>query len=299
MAERWQAQGERGSGALMRLIAWIALNIGYRAGRILLYPICLYFLIFSIDARRASAGYLRRILGRRPRMADLFRHYFCFAATILDRPYFLTGRFESYDIQIHGEEALLRLVDRGQGGILMGAHIGSFEILRCLADRKAHIDLKVMMHRQTTQRINRILDELNPEHVGNVIELGRPDSVMRAYDVIAGGGFVGILADRNSKGEKCAAVPFLGDEAMFPLGPAMLAAVAQCPIVTFFAIYRGGRRYDIYFELLCDRAPADYRRKPESLTALVAGFAGKMEARCRDAPYNWFNFFEFWKGDGN
>jgi predicted LPLAT superfamily acyltransferase len=75
----------------------------------------------------------------------------------------------------------------------------------------------------------------------------------------------------------------------------MLAAVAQCPVIAFFPIYRGRRRYDIYFERLCERAPADYRGNPEALQMLVAEFAGLMEARCRDAPYNWFNFFDFWK----
>jgi predicted LPLAT superfamily acyltransferase len=295
MGEAWQAQDERGSTVLIRLIAWIALKVGYRAGRLLLYPICLYFLVFSVTARRASADYLLRSLRRSPGMGDLFRHYFCFAATILDRPYFLTGRFDSYDIRIHGEEVLKGLVESGQGGILMGAHIGSFEVLRCLAYRQGDIDLKIMMHTETTQRIGRILNELNPEFSRDVIELGRPDSVIRAHKCISDGGFVGILADRNTKGEKCVPVRFLGTEALFPVGPAMLAAVAQCPIIAFFPIYRGGRRYDIYFERLCERVPADYRRNPETLQMLVAKFAGLMEVRCGDAPYNWFNFFDFWK----
>lgn len=297
MGEVWQAQEERGSTALMRLIAWIALKVGYGAGRVLLYPICLYFLIFSVDARRASADYLHRALGQSPGLLDLFRHYFCFASTILDRPYFLTGRFGSYDIRIHGEEVLEGLVEARRGGILMGAHMGSFEVLRCLAHRRGDIDLKIMMHTETTQRIGRILNELNPKYANHVIALGRPDSVIRAHDCVSGGGFVGILADRNSKGEKYVSVPFLGTDAQFPLGPAMLAAVAQCPVIAFFPIYRGGRRYDIYFERLCERPPADYRRNPEALQALIAQYAGMMEERCRDAPYNWFNFYDFWKGN--
>lgn len=297
MGEVWQAQEERGSTVLVRLIAWIALKVGYGAGRMLLYPICLYFLVFSVKARKASADYLRRVLARAPGLRDLFRHYFCFAATILDRPYFLTGRFDTYDIRVHGEDVLQALVDSGRGGILMGAHIGSYEVLRCLAHRRGDIDLKVMMHTETTQRIGRILNELNPEYANHVIGLGRPDSVIRAYDCVSRGGFVGILADRNTKGEKCISVPFLGDEAVFPMGPMMLAGAAKCPVIAFFPIYRGGRRYDIYFKGLCDAVPSDYRRNPEALQALVAKFAGLMEARCRDAPYNWFNFFDFWKGN--
>lgn len=297
MSDTWQTQQERGSSTLVRLIAWIALNIGHAAGHVLLYPICFYFLVFSVQARRSSARYLRRALGRRPNFTDMFRHYFCFAATILDRPYFLTGRFAPYDIRIHGEEVLKDIYQSGQGGILMGAHIGSFEVLRCLAGGRDWLNLKVMMYPENSRRIGKILHELNPDYTKNIIALGQPNSVMRAHETIAAGGFVGILADRNSRGGKQVTIPFLGQDAEFPLGPMMLAAVAKCPVVTFFAIYRGGRRYDIYFEELCERAPGNYRADPDALALLVAKFAGRMEARCLDAPYNWFNFFEFWKSD--
>lgn len=297
MSEAWQAQDERGSSGLVRLIVWIALNVGFSAGRVLLYPICFYFLTFSVRARRASRDYLHRVLGRAPGYADLFRHYMCFASTILDRPYFLAGRFRLYDIRIHGLPALEAMRDTGSGGVLMGAHIGSFEVMRCLATTADWLDLKIMMYPDKSQRINRILDEINPDYAKNVIALGRPDSVMRAYQCIAAGGVVGILADRNTKGGKCVTVPFLGQHAEFPLGPLMLAGAAQCPVVAAFAIYRGARCYDIYFERLCERAPNDYRSNPDALSVLMAEFAEMMEARCRDAPYNWFNFFEFWKGD--
>ena len=297
MSDAWQTQEERGSSGLVRLIAWIALNIGHSAGHLLLYPISLYFLIFSVRARRASAEYLRRVLGRAPGIVDLFRHYFCFASTILDRAYFLMGRFAPYDIRIHGEEVLENIHRKGQGGILMGSHIGSFEVLRCLASGRDWLDLKVMMYPENSQRIGQIIHELNPKYTEDIIALGQPSSVMRAYECIAAGGFVGILADRNTKGGKHVTIPFLGRDADFPLGPMMLAAVAKCPVVTFFAIYRGGRRYDIYFEELCGQAPENYRADPAALTALVTKFAGLMEVRCREAPYNWFNFFEFWKGD--
>lgn len=297
MGEAWQAQRERGSGSLARLIAWIALNVGHGAGQLLLYPICLYFLAFSIRARRASADYLQRVLCRKPRLADLFRHYFCFASTTLDRPYFLTGRFETYDIRMHGQEVLEELRKSGRGAILMGSHIGSFDILRCLADRWGRIELKVMMYSNLSSHMKKIIEEFNPEYEKAVIPLGSAGSVIEAYRTIERGGFVGILADRNSRGDKRLQVPFLGEEAAFPLGPVMLAAAAQCPIVTFFALYRGNRRYDIYFRMLCEKPPSDYRTNQAALHPLVVSFAGMMEKRCREAPYNWFNFYDFWKGD--
>ena len=295
VSEAWQTQEERGSRGLIRFIVWVALRLGHSAGRSLLIPICLYFLIFSIQARRASAGYLRRVLGRAPTFIELFRHYHCFASTLLDRPYFLTGRFAPYDIRVHGEEVISVIHGSGRGGVLLGAHIGSFEVLRCFANTRGWLDLRVMMEMDVSRRTDAILHELNPSYAEHVISLGRPDSAIRAYDCIADGAFVGILADRNTRSGKYVTVPFLGQEAMFPKGPMMLAAAAKCPVVAVFGIYRGNRRYDIYFEQLCEEVPDDYRTNPDTIPALVTDFAGLMEMRCKDAPYNWFNFFDFWK----
>jgi predicted LPLAT superfamily acyltransferase len=297
VSDAWQTQEERGSSGLIRFVIWVALHVGHSAGRFLLIPICLYFLTFSIRARRASADYLRRVLGRAPGVADLFRHYHCFASTLLDRLFFLAGRSASYDIRLHGEEVMLAVQRSGRGGIMMGAHIGSFEVLRCLAGMREWLDLKVMMDMDVSRRTDTILHDLDPSYSNHIIALGRPDSVIRAYEYIANGGFVGILADRDTRGGKQVSVPFLGQEALFPKGPMMLAAAAKCPVIAVFGIYRGGRRYDIYFERLRDNAPDDYRKNPDTITTLVADFARLMEARCRDAPYNWFNFFDFWKGN--
>src|SRR6185312_16083867 len=86
-ASRWAELPERGTPALLRLTGWIALQIGRPFARVLLYPIALYFLVTGQVARSASREYLSRITGRPPRWWDVFRHFHCFAATILDRIY--------------------------------------------------------------------------------------------------------------------------------------------------------------------------------------------------------------------
>jgi len=60
----WAALPERGTPAMLRLIGWIALRIGRRAARLLLFPITFYFLISAKAARRVSRDYLMRIRGR-------------------------------------------------------------------------------------------------------------------------------------------------------------------------------------------------------------------------------------------
>src|SRR5437763_16741866 len=81
---------------------WLALRCGRRVARLFLVPICAYFLLFSPRARNTSREYLSLALGRRPRLSDLWRHYFTFATTFLDLVYFIAWQFERFDIAVRG-----------------------------------------------------------------------------------------------------------------------------------------------------------------------------------------------------
>ncbi len=297
MAEVWQKKRERGSRPMIRLVAWIALSFGYSMARVLMYPICLYFFLFSASSRRASRDYLGRILGRVPGARDIFRHHHTFAATILDRFYFLSGRTDGYDIRFHGLELIEGYLAQGRGCLLLGAHLGSFDVLRVLAEQRSGLTIKVLMFPENSRRIGETLAALNPDMAKAVIPLGKPQSIMEAHRCLANGEFVGLLADRNTRGNKRFATPFLGEDAEFPLGPMMLAALADQPVIMFFGLYRGGRRYDVHFELLAEHVPREYCKKPEMLHGMVEQYAARLEAHCRSAPYNWFNFYDFWARD--
>jgi len=94
----WLRYGERGSVFAYRLIGRIALLLGRRVTRLLLYPICLYYMLFNRATVCASRDYLGRILGRPARLGEVFRHHFTFAAVLLDRAYFYAGQLDHFDL---------------------------------------------------------------------------------------------------------------------------------------------------------------------------------------------------------
>ena len=108
---------------MLRVMSWISLRLGRRTGRAVLHLIAAYFLLFAPASRRASGNYLGRALGRPPRWSDIYRHFLTFAATIHDRIYLVNHRFELFDIEVHGEDALLRLLSAGQGVFLMAEKV--------------------------------------------------------------------------------------------------------------------------------------------------------------------------------
>src|SRR5689334_12360148 len=107
-ADRWAELPERGTPVSLRLCGWIAVHLGRSVSRLLLYPITWYFLITGREARLASREYLTRLTGHSPGLMAVFRHLYCFAATILDRVYLLKGEFDCFDVQVHERDVLHR-----------------------------------------------------------------------------------------------------------------------------------------------------------------------------------------------
>ena len=293
-APRWAQLPERGTPAMLRLIDWIAVNIGRAAARLLLYPITLYFLIGAYAVRRTSYDYLRRARGRPVRWWHVFRHFHCFGATILDRVYLLRGEFQRFDVRLHHKEVLHRQVESGKGCILLGSHLGSFEVLRTLGVTQQDFPLKVIMDIIHNQNITRFLDSLNPAIANTVIVSDRPDFLLRVKESLDGGFLIGVLGDRASSDGKTTQCNFLGAPATFPAGPILLAAIMHCPVVLFFGIYRGGNQYEIYFERLAEEVILNPDRRAEDVQHWMQRYVDRLEYYTRLAPYNWFNFYPFW-----
>ena len=293
-ADRWTTLPERGTPASLRIIAWIAAHIGRGAARLLLYPITLYYVITAHAARRMSREYLKRVRGGSAHWWHVFRHFYCFAATILDRVYLLHGRFERFGVTVHGKEVLQRQIESGNGSILLGSHLGSFEVLRALGVMQRRFPLKVLMDTVHNQNITRFFDALNPEIAETVIAPDRADTLIRVKESLDGGYFVGMLGDRVSGGDKTTQCQFLGTPATFPAGPVLLAAMMHCPVILFVGLYRGGNRYEIYFEHFADEIVMDRDRRAESIQLWTQRYARRLEHYARLAPDNWFNFYPFW-----
>jgi predicted LPLAT superfamily acyltransferase len=111
----WLQQKERGVYFAYRTLIWLALQLGRTFARILIFPVCAYFIAFSSKTTKGSRLYLRRALGRPPSLRDVFRHHRCFAATILDRIYLLTDQYQLFNIRMHGDEELIKRVVHRQG----------------------------------------------------------------------------------------------------------------------------------------------------------------------------------------
>jgi predicted LPLAT superfamily acyltransferase len=293
-ADRWEALPERGTSASLQVIAWIAVHLGRATARLLLFPITLYFVITADAARRSSCEFLMRARGRPVRWRHVFHHFQCFAATILDRLYLLRGEFHRFNVTIQGKDVLKHQMGTGKGAILLGSHLGSFEVLRAFGVMEQSFPLKVLMDSGHNQNISRFFDTLNPTIAGTVITPDRPDTLIKVRESLDAGYFVGMLGDRVFGADKTTQCQFCGAPAIFPAGPVMLAALMHCPVILFFGLYRGRNRYEIYFEHFADEISLNREHRTAEIESWMQRYVERLEYYARLAPCNWFNFYPFW-----
>lgn len=291
-AAEWTRRPERGSLPLVRFAAWLSFAIGRGASRVVLRVATLYFLATGGSARRNTRAFLARALGRPATLGEQFRTFFAFSSTIHDRIYFLRGRFDLFDIQVKG----LEVFDE-HGAVLMGGHLGSFEVLRACGHHLGKREVAMAMYEANAQLLNAVLAAINPEAAREIVQLGRPQSMIELAGRLDNGAMVGLLADRTLGDEPAVRVPFLGDEAAFPTGPMRVAAALRRRVIFMAGLYRGGNRYEVRFEPLADFTAIDAMtraERDEAIREAVAEYARRLERCARDAPHNWFNFHDFW-----
>ena len=297
--ENWQSRPEGGGHFAIWLIRTIALYGGRRVGRACLYPITLYFYLRRAPERQASREYLQRVFGHPASRSQVFHHIHYFAATIMDRVFLLAHGEKPFKIETQGLELLDQRLSGGQGVLLFGSHQGSFEALRAIGARRPGMPLRVVMDKQKTPAMTELLEALAPEVGACVIDAAR-DGVSVALamsEACQQGGVVAMLADRGRANEVLRRTPFLGALAPFPVSPWLMAHTLQVPVVLCFGLYLGGNRYRLVFEPFAERVELPRHQRAQALDALIARYAQRVEHYIHVAPYNWFNFYDFWQQD--
>jgi predicted LPLAT superfamily acyltransferase len=304
---RWVV-AERGSLAALRLGARIYQLLGRRVVLALLYPIAAYFFVRE-RSRSASHRYLARVWahpeGRKhlpgpPGFFAPFWHYHEFAVQILDRVVLWGGGLSQLRMDHAGSEHLFALQREGRGALLLGAHLGSYDMPRQLAGTYGLV-LNAVMFTAHAERINRFFEQLDPSSRVRVLSL-EPGSLRTAFDVKAcldRGELVGILADRvpAGSGETPIVLDFLGREMAFPLSPFRLACMLGCPVLLSLCVRKGDAHYETVVRPIGGGAKVPRHEREKAAVELARAYVQGLEDACVRHPYQWFNFYDAWESE--
>lgn len=295
--ETWQARPEAGGRVASYLLRRLPFLVGRPLARLIIYPVALYFMVRRAPERAASRDYLGRVLGRTPTLVDVYRHFLCFSQVTLDRVYLMAESFKRFEVTAAGLEDFDAVIEQGRGALLLSAHLGSFDALRVLSLRRPEIKIRILLDVGQNAGLSQLLNALNPGLAAMIIDARRsgPELVLAMQDALSAKSIVSTLADRLRPGNPSVTANFLGAPVAFPASPWLFAGALKVPVILAFGLYRGGRRYDLRFEVCPFDLPRDRRDRSDALTRVAQHFADRLAHYAKSAPYNWFNLYDYWK----
>lgn len=303
----WVQFAESGSLLGMRLMRRVYRLLGRRPTGWLLWPIALYFTIVRQGGREAQRRYFSRLQATapevdlpKPSFATCVRHTHEFSVNLFDRMVAWGGELEDIEFLHRGSEHLFSLAEQRKGAILLGSHLGSFDMMRLLAGRHGLV-VNVLMYTRHAERISHFLELLDPSHPVRVISLD-PSSTRTVFEIrrcLDRGEFVGILGDRIWPGDtgRREWVPFLGHPAPFSLRPFLLAGVLGAPLLLSLCVRRGPATYEAVVEQLHPGGTVPRSERDAQARKWLGQYVARLEQGCRATPYQWFNFYDSWHSE--
>jgi len=304
MSTHWARIAERGTPLGARFVAWCYRVLGATGIRIVLWPVIAYFLLTGTAARRASMDYFARL--RRfsagatpaPGWGTSFRHMMAFAESALHKVAAWAGQLDGLAVQFPERARFEALLASGRGALLIGAHFGNLEMTRALAAHHQLARITAVVYSEHAAAFRGTLERASPTYGENLVHITEitPATVITLKEKIERGELLVIVGDRTPAAEngRVCSVDFLGAPADFAEGPFILAHLLECPVYLFFCP-REDAGYRIYFEPFAERIELPRAHRAEALRACAGRYAARLETLCRHAPYQWFNFYNYWQ----
>lgn len=295
----WRRNRERGNRSLILFMKWMAVHAPDWVLTPLIWGIALYFTTLSgRDVAAGSARYLKMVLARRATFADRYRQTVSFAFVVLERVRLLSNQPTGFKIAANGERIVEKHHLSGRGGVLLGAHFGSFEAMRAFDRMLPGLKVRYLMFQDNAEMSSSVLNAINPEVAAAVIDVrDGPSAMLAVRSSLESGQFVAFLGDRMpthmARGE--ITVEFLGAPIKVPRAPYYCALLAQRPLILCFAPRTGRRKYDICFTEIYDGTAVPRLDRDRICRELAQTYADAMSKMCQRHPYNWFNFFDIWR----
>lgn len=188
--------------------------------------------------------------------------------------------------EVRGMEYLEAGVRMGRGVVLMTGHFGNFELLGAWLGRTFPVDFLVKP--LSNPHVERWLAARRAK--AGVGSLSTHGSLKRVYQSLRAGRCVAMLADQDAR-RAGVFVPFMGQPASTPAGPARLALATGAPIVMGFPVRQPDGRHIL--ELEPPQLPGP--EGADAVERLTAWHTSRLEAWVRRFPHQWFWLHRRWK----
>lgn len=299
---QWSELREKGGMFPLMLMLWFYRLGGRFLCRIVLYFVIMWYWLFSKTAKQASLQYLSKLhqfageqspFPHAPTLANSYTHLMQFGECLLDKIEGWLGHIPEQKLNLHGHEHFRAHYQKG--AIIMVSHFGNIELLRAIKSEHAQ-KINVLVYQKHATKFNDFLKKMNDKadvHLISVDELGI-ETAMLLQDKLDQGEWVILAADRVPvQSERIQQVCFLGEDAPWPQGAWILASLLKVPLLAVFC-YRQHDHFDVHIHLLAEKLHLPRADRLAAMQVVTRKYVAILEQHCLRAPYQWFNFYQFW-----
>lgn len=303
--QHWSNLREAGTARGMLFLVWINKTFGREIFSIVLYPVTAYFFVFKPVARRASLEFLKThaqvypdYWAHKPGYRDVLLHFYAFGQSVLDKTLAWGSPIDEKEFESAHEEKLAELLQREEGRLIIGSHLGNLEYCRGFVQRYKQRTINALVYDQHAANFVNVMQRLYPASRINIFQVDELDvaMILRLRARIEAGEWIFIAGDRVpvTGGVRTVPVTFMKREAQLPIGPYVLAKVLQCNVELMFS-YRRGKK--VYFSFLhfSDCVSIPRQNSQAIFQAYAQQYATALEEETAKAPLQWFNFYPFWE----
>lgn len=279
---------QRGSGWSVKLVFNLYKLFGYKFIYYLMYPVTFFYFLVSTNVRQALKIYYKR-LDIEFTNAMYYEHLRIFAVTMVDR--FITKIDpQSYSFVYDDGDTPLEIFK--DATVLIQSHFGGWASSSSVA--RTTNTINVVMQESLMDGIKSIEESLDIKSNITVIDLNKGAiavsiaiaNALMANEVVA------IMGDRASNDKAVIKTQFLGQSASFNKNPFQIAYKMSKPILVYFVLYIGMKKYKIeYIKIDMNKEKKEAEAIEEALNIYVKEY----EKVIRRYPNQWLNFFDFWQ----
>ncbi len=288
----WQGQGWKGKtrGGLLghKIFVFILRKSGLKAAYVLLKVVSFYYCIFAPSATRSIYAYFRAVQQYSPwkSVKSVYRNFYLFGQTLLDKVAVISGMNTPFTYSFDGKHHLKQLSEIGQGGILISAHLGNWEIAGFFL-KEINLKVNIVMFEAEHIKIKDYLGKVMQNQNVKIIPIKQDlshifliNKALREKEVIC------MHGDRFVEGGRITAMDFMGKKAFFPMGPFTMAAKLGVPYTFVYAVKASDKHYHMSATPLqtAERQPME----------ILHNYVTSLESKINDYPLQWFNYYDFW-----
>lgn len=290
--------------------------IKYFPPHFLFFMVCVigtFYYLFSVKERKAIRLFQQHLIAEGIlKRVNTYKTILSFSFTLIEKVQAWSHEKESIAVHFSDDDiqTLTQSVCDGKGLVLVGNHLGNMDLMRCIATyggmtKEKPLVITAIRDVTATASFDNSMNVLDQNMFLYAIDVNdiSPATIELLQERIASGGIVVVNGDRipSSQSDRTEQFSFLGEKARFPIGVYAIASMLDADVYFMTSVRKKTLMVHPEYNMFVKKCPVNVhcsRGQRKLMWASCAQeYAFFLEKYAKLYPFQWYNFFNFWRNE--